>query len=195
MLDRGTGLRIQRMRVALAITLEIIAVVTRGGNAIAIELDDALRHTLIIPRRFDGDPPRRVTRLSASCLELASDFHQIAFDPERFQPLRHQIDSVTRSDAVEIDLDGRILAQLLADNLQMPVTDSLAGLGNFLGRRYLLTAPLRAEPPEVEQRLNGQVQCAVAFLRQLLPSQHELAGGLGHGHALPCREGIEGFDI
>ncbi len=109
--------------------------------------------------------------------------------------MRHQIDSVTRSDAVEIDLDGRILAQLLADNLQMPVTDSLAGPGNFLGRRYLLTAPLRAEPPEVEQRLNGQVQCAVAFLRQLLPSQHELAGGLGHGHALPCREGIEGFDI
>ena len=50
--DRRARLRIDSVRVALAIALEIIAIVAGSGNAEAIQIEHFLRNLLIIARRL-----------------------------------------------------------------------------------------------------------------------------------------------
>ena len=57
MLDRTPGVRVERMRITPAGALEVVAIVTRGGNRQAVQLYDLLGDALIVTRRLDSDPP------------------------------------------------------------------------------------------------------------------------------------------
>ena len=53
--------------------------------------------------------------------------------PMRFEFCGNRVDRVTGGDAVEVDLDRGVLAQLIAIDAQVLVTDSLPHLGQRLG--------------------------------------------------------------
>ncbi|MNP53947.1 hypothetical protein D3C76_1484670 [compost metagenome] len=60
--------------------LEIIAVVTRSGNAVAVDRNDSLSHLAVIPRFFQGNAPRRAIGFAARGLEFSSDFDEVVVD-------------------------------------------------------------------------------------------------------------------
>ncbi|MNJ70951.1 hypothetical protein D3C77_674460 [compost metagenome] len=106
------------MRVALAILLEIVAVIPRSGHAQAVQLDDLLRHAALALRRFDGDAPGRTIGLAPLGLELARDFHQVAAHPQLPQAFANTIDGVPGGNTVEVHLHTiAILAQLAVAHL------------------------------------------------------------------------------
>src|SRR3990167_9399465 len=135
------GLRIERMRVAHAVLLEIITVIPRGGNTVTIQLQNLLCHPLIVARRLDGDAPGLPIRLLARALELPGDVHQVAVDTQLGQAADDSFDRITGGDTVEIQLQIDVLAQLLPVYAQVPITAAQPRL------RPLLGAPPTPDPP------------------------------------------------
>ncbi|MNI67695.1 hypothetical protein D3C85_1387030 [compost metagenome] len=84
-------------------------------------------------------------------------------NPERFELRGNRVHRVAGSDAVEIDFDRSVLAQLITVDAQVTMTDSLARLGDRLGRRDFFFSSLRAETPKIEQRLHRQIVGTVAL--------------------------------
>ncbi|MNZ93594.1 hypothetical protein D3C78_1126690 [compost metagenome] len=182
------------MRIAPAIFLEIVAVVTRGRHAIAIQRQDLLRHALVVARLLDGDAPGRAVRLAPARLQLAGGLHQVAAHPLLLQPGGDAVDGVAGGDAVEVHLNLGVLAQLLAVDMQVLVADTLTRLGDGLRTGHLLAARLGTEAPQVEQRLDGEVEGAVALQRQALAQAHQLQHVRRHGHAGAGRRAVEALD-
>ena len=80
---------------------------------------------------------------------------------ERLEPSRHLIHGVTRGDAVEIQRDGRVLAKTVALEMKVSQADLLVQhLPDLRLGRWSFHPSLRAESPQIEQRLQGQVQRA-----------------------------------
>ena len=58
---------------------------------------------------------------------------------------------------------GGVLAQLITVDAQMLVADALPHLGQRFGGRDFFLTGLRAESPEIEQRLHRQIEGAFAL--------------------------------
>ncbi|MNR16011.1 hypothetical protein D3C85_1325770 [compost metagenome] len=147
----------------LAVLLEVITIVAGGGQAIAVDNNHALGHLPIIPRLFQSDAPWRAISLLAGRLELACRFGEVIVDAHRLKFCGNRIHRITGGDAVEIDLDGGVLAQLVAVDAQVFMADALAGFDVGFGGRDFFPAGLRTKSPEIEQRLHRQIVGAVAL--------------------------------
>lgn len=119
-LDRLADTWIEGMRIALATFLEIVAVITGGGNTVAIQGDGALHLLLALATwYFEGNTPGRAIRLAADPLEFAGDLDQIGLDTQRRKPVTYPVHCITGEHAVEIQLGRHILAQLFSMQVQM----------------------------------------------------------------------------
>ncbi|MNC04314.1 hypothetical protein D3C75_517480 [compost metagenome] len=131
----------------LAALLEIIPVVAGSGKAITVDHNDALGHLPIIPRLFQCNAPWRTVGFPASRLELARRLHEVVVDAHRLEFCGNRVHRITGGDAVEIDLDGGVLAQIVAIDAQVLVADALAGFSERFGGRDLLLPRLRTKSP------------------------------------------------
>ncbi|MNG07358.1 hypothetical protein D3C84_906530 [compost metagenome] len=147
----------------LAVLLEVITIVAGGGQAIAVDNNDALGHLPIIPRLFQRNAPWRAISLLAGRLELARRFGKVVVDAHRLESCGNRVHRITGGDAVEVDLDGGVLAQPVALNAQVFMADALAGFGERFGGRDFFSTGLRTKSPEIEQRLHRQVVGTVAL--------------------------------
>jgi len=172
--NRGAQARIEGMRITLAILLEIIAVVTRRGHPVPLQRQHLLGYLQIVARQFECNAPGTAIGFAPHCLELTGSFHQKAFDPQSLHPCHDQVDRMPGGDAVEVDLDASVLAQLLAFDTQVGIPHPLAHLRQPPGIGHLLFTRLGPEAPQVEQRLHREIEGPVTLARELLTYPHKL---------------------
>lgn len=85
MVDRRAGARVEGVRIALAVLFEIVAVIARGRDAVAVQRQYLLGDPLALARRFDSDAPGRAVRLAPFGFQLAGDFRQVAAHASSFR--------------------------------------------------------------------------------------------------------------
>ncbi|MNP44082.1 hypothetical protein D3C76_1379300 [compost metagenome] len=90
-------------------------------------------------------------------------------------------------DAVEVELHRGILAQGSTFDAQVLVAHTLAYLGQCLWFGHLLVTGLRAEAPQVEQRLYREVEGAITLLGKVLAQADQLEHVRRQGQALAGR--------
>ncbi|MNI39807.1 hypothetical protein D3C73_939970 [compost metagenome] len=151
------------MGIAPPALLEIVAVIARRRHTQPVDGEDSLRHLLIVPRLFQGDMPRRAVKFLARRLEFARGFGEVIMDPHGLEPGRDAVDRVPRRDAVEVDFDGRVLAQPIALDAQVLMTDPRSRARQRLDGRDFFASGLGTEAPEIEQRLHREIERAVAL--------------------------------
>ncbi|MNH36400.1 hypothetical protein D3C79_971860 [compost metagenome] len=78
--------------------------------------------------------------------------------------------------------------------MQVPMAHTLTNLGQCLRVRHLLVAGLRAEAPEVEQGLDGEVKGAITLLGQVLAEGNQLEHVGRQGQALVGGQLVETAD-
>ncbi|MNP36934.1 hypothetical protein D3C76_1303540 [compost metagenome] len=77
----------------------------------------------------------------------------------------------------------------------MLLADPGPRISDGFGAGHLVATGLRAEAPEVEQRLHRHVEGAVAALRQLAGEGHQLQHGRRQCHAATGRQGVEALHL
>lgn len=128
--DGAQASGVDQVREALAILLAILPVVAGGGDGLAVEGEDFLGLAVAaVERGFDGDAPRAAVGLGALGAQLAGDFDQVVVDAKRLEAVGDLIDDGTGGDAVELDADGGILAELIALDAQVLLADVLTQSG------------------------------------------------------------------
>lgn len=86
----------------------------------------------------------------AGRLEFPGSLGEVTAHAPAVQQFGNAIHRIAGSDAVEVDFDGGVFAQLLAVDAQMLMTDSLTDPRQCLSVRRLQHARLRAKAPQVE---------------------------------------------
>ena len=168
MLDRSTGTWIDRVRVTYAVLLEIVAVITGGGNRGIAGIDDPLHRALEGLRRFDGDPPRLVAGLLTLDADLATDFDQIVLDAIGLEHIGDSVHPIALGDPRQVGIHRLALDHRIAIELQRQMIDLLERLRDLFIARRLVETLIRAEAPQIDGRTDGDIEGPVGALADIL---------------------------
>src|SRR3990167_555941 len=182
------------MRVALPFFLEVITVITRGGNAVTIYRQHPLCDTLAVLRRLQANAPRLTVGLFTRSLKLTGYLNHITGHSQLSEALHKLVHRITGSNAVEVDLNINFFAQLLPVTTQMLHAHPRTCSDQLLSARHLFGACLGAKAPEIEQWLQCQVECTLTLLMQQAPGFNQLQHLVRHSLTSTRRGLVELLD-
>ena len=181
--DRLAGGRVDHVAEALAVLLEIVAIVAGRGEAQTGDTDH-VQHTAVARiRGFNADLPGFAIGIGARSIKIATDLDHIVGDAQRFDGLTHAVGAIAFADRGKVNLRiGLDLAQPCAFQLQrIAVTRPRLCVENRgLGRHRGFARC--AKTPKLDQRASGGVKAALACDIDLFGGAHHVGQPVGHRH-------------
>ncbi|MNT60892.1 hypothetical protein D3C72_1985030 [compost metagenome] len=108
MAGRIAGARVDGMRIAPAVAVEVAAVVAGGGDGQAVQRHQGLPVLILLfvaaeaRRRFQRNPPRHAVRLDAMAAQFAADLGEMMGHALGVEVARHRVDGKALGDGAEI---------------------------------------------------------------------------------------------
>ena len=188
MLYWPSSLRINRMRIALAAGLEILAVIARCDKGVVGQgklLQDALLRQGVRSRPFDAHDPRRTVRLDTTGANLAAYIHQIGGNPLAFKIFRNHVAAIALGNRIEIQAKQRMVFNQagILDTDFLPA-HILQNLYQFLVSRQTARPAARRKAVSLHQRPYRDIEHAAGKLGNLLGLDQHIAESLAQSYVL-----------
>ncbi|MCY1431340.1 hypothetical protein D9M71_473050 [compost metagenome] len=183
-MQRRAAVRVEGVRVALAVALAPVAVVAGGGDGGVGQLQAGEHLAPAVGRRLQGDAPGAVGLLATGA-QLAVDAHQIALDAVALQAAGQLVDAEALGDAVEVEAD----LGLLAHGTPFAVEGQCRG-GRATGRLDRARRR-RAETPGADLGAEGDVEGAVRQAADMQPGEQYLVQLVRQVEPLPDRRAVQ----
>ena len=166
MLHRVARLRVDGVRIFLAILIVEIAIVAAGGHGDVAHVNHILQFLVgierVVGRLVDADAPRHLLLAVAAYYDFASNLHHEVLNTFLFQVSCHDVGAITFGDGRAVEHGVRILLahETIFQGYLVEAYDGTKAVDGLLGGRI---ACLEAESPGINHWGYGDIEGSVGF--------------------------------